>query len=255
MNTKLRLAIFGIIAGTSMMAATSANADHADQAGCSLVSRHNFVDAANLAAHQTDTFGFGLPMWATLVDTSGKVCQVYSTAHGVANTGATAGNHAWLGSRVISAQKANGANAFSLNNLSLPSGAVYIAILPGGSLYGLQASNPVDASRSYDGQPADYGTSKDPLVGKRVGGINYFGGGVALYSGGVKVGAVGSSGDTSCRDHAFAYHLRNNLGLDDGIPNAGGDDRLKLVSPQTALFQQPPCGVNDPTNVADGIDL
>ncbi len=76
--------------------------------------------------------------------------------------------------------------------------------------------------------------------------MNVFGGGVALYnSGGVKVGAVGASGDTSCRDHAFAFHLRANLGLD----NAPNNDRLTLVdSPPDALFEHPACGVGDPVN-------
>ena len=31
------------------------------------------------------------------------------------------------------------------------------------------------------GQPAPWGTAQDPLVGNRAGGINVFGGGLALY--------------------------------------------------------------------------
>jgi hypothetical protein len=62
----------------------------------------------------------------------------------------------WLGSRVISAQKANTANDFSLSNgatlstglfpsgLALSTANLYSAVQPGGSLYGLQHSNPVD---------------------------------------------------------------------------------------------------------------
>ena len=41
-----------------------------------------------------------------------------------------------------------------------------------------------------------------------------FGGGLAAYKGGVKVGAVGVSGDTSCTDHMVAWRTRNTLGLD-----------------------------------------
>jgi hypothetical protein len=37
------------------------------------------------------------------------------------------------------------------------------------------ASNPVDATQAYEGKAADFGTSKDPLVGIRIGGINVFG--------------------------------------------------------------------------------
>ena len=242
MNTKLRLAIFGIITGASMMAATSANA------ACSAVTYSAFTAAANLAATQTDGFGFGLPMWASMVDETGLVCHVYSTDSGVANTGALAGNIAWLGSRMISAQKANTANAFSLNGLAISSGAIYAAVVPGGSLYGLQASNPVDASKAYGGSPNTNGTSADFMKNKRLGGINVFGGGVALYSGGVKVGAIGASGDTSCRDHAFAYRMRIALGMDGSPPGPINDDGLVLTpSEPSALFQQPECGVADPT--------
>lgn len=236
MNKKLCLAILGMMTGTTLMAATSANA------ACSDVSRAAFVAAANAAAVETDAFGFGLPMWATMVDETGKICQVYSTDSGTANTGTLAGNKAWLGSRVISAQKANTANAFSLNALAISTGAVYVAVLPGGSLYGLQHSNPVDASVAYGGNPANNGTATDFLDSKRIGGVNVFGGGVALYKGGVKVGGLGASGDTSCRDHTFAWRMRVALGLD-GTPNS---DALALVATPTALFQQPLCGVNDP---------
>ena len=53
------------------------------------------------------------------------------------------------------------------------------------------------------------------MVGQKIGGVNVFGGGLALYkSNGVKVGAVGVSGDHSCTDHFVAWHVRNNLGLD-----------------------------------------
>lgn len=244
MNKQLKLAVMAAVAGASIMVATGANA------ACSAVSRTAFEDAADLAATQTDAFGFGLPMWATMVDESGKVCHVYSTDSGSANTGAAAGNSAWLGSRVISAQKANTANAFSINGLSIPSGAVYVAVQPGGSLYGLQHSNPVDASKAYGGSPNTVGTNADFLKNKRVGGVNVFGGGVALYnSGGVKVGAIGASGDTSCRDHAFAYRMRANLGLD----NTTNDDTLLLTAVPANLFEHPLCGVSDPTSAADGI--
>lgn len=50
--------------------------------------------------------GLGNDMWATLVDRDGIVCAI-------AFTGADRGDQ-WPGSRVISAQKANTANAFSL---------------------------------------------------------------------------------------------------------------------------------------------
>src|SRR5262245_42253421 len=54
----------------------------------------------------TTNGGFGLNMWGTIVDRDGYVCLV-------AFTGGDRGAQ-WPGSRVISAQKANTANAFSL---------------------------------------------------------------------------------------------------------------------------------------------
>jgi Haem-degrading len=54
------------------------------------------------------------------------------------------------------------------------------------------------------------------MVGRKIGGVNVFGGGLALYATTAEtlVGAVGVSGDTSCADHNIAWRVRNNLGLD-----------------------------------------
>jgi hypothetical protein len=177
--------------------------------------------------------GLGFNMWGTLVANDGTVCAV-----------AFSGNHytdQWLGSRVISAQKANTANDFSLgygshiptgslfpNGLALSTANLYSAVQPGGTLYGLQHSNPVDPEVAYQGNAQSYGTSSDPLVGQRVGGVNVFGGGLVLLSkGGVNVGGVGVSGDTSCTDHMVAWRVRNSLNLDHfggtpGAPLVGG---------------------------------
>src|SRR4029077_8970159 len=88
----------------------------------------------------------------------------------------------WPGSRVISAQKANTANAFSLPHLSLSTANLYSAVQPGGSLFGLQLSNPVDTNVAYGGKASNYGRGNDPMVGGKIGGINVFGGGLALYN-------------------------------------------------------------------------
>jgi len=204
-----------------------------------------FTSSVEAAYDATLTTGFGLGMWATLMDTSGKVCLVYSVdgGAGTANGGADAGNTAWLGSRVISMQKASTANFFSLDELSIPTGAISATVYPGGSLYGLQHSNPVDAGIVYRGSANTYGTNADPMKNKRPGGVNVFGGGIALYSAGTKVGAIGVSGDTSCRDAAMAFNLRMQLGLDDGVPNV---DTLYLDTDVSTLFEQPACGVSDP---------
>ena len=155
-------------------------------------------------------------MWGVIVGDDGTVCQV-------AFTGDDALQSQWLASRVIAAQKANTANSLSLglNNtganagLALSTANLWAAVQPGGSLYGLQFSNPVDTSVAYRGNSRDFGRKNDPMVGRRIGGINVFGGGLALYdAAGTRVGAVGVSGDTSCRDHMVAWETRHNLGLD-----------------------------------------
>jgi uncharacterized protein GlcG (DUF336 family) len=197
MKTKLMIGLSGLV---SLALAQNA------MATCGDVSRAQLTAAVNAAA-AASTGGYGLNMWATLVDETGKVCHVVTNGA----TGTFAGNSEWLGSRVISAQKAFTANAFSLDGYAISTANLYSAVQPGGSLYGLQHSNPVDASEAYDGSPSQYGTNNDPLKGDRVGGVNVFGGGLAIYKGGVKVGAIGVSGDTSCRDHAFAWQVRTAL--------------------------------------------
>jgi hypothetical protein len=69
--------------------------------------------------------------------------------------------------RVISAQKANTENAFSLPGLALSTANLYNAVQPGGTLFGLQASNPVDTAAAYKGPSTKYGLPSDPLVGKK----------------------------------------------------------------------------------------
>jgi uncharacterized protein GlcG (DUF336 family) len=150
--------------------------------------------------------GLDLNMWVTLVDRDGTVCQVAFSG--------SAYDDQWLGSRVISAQKANTANAFSLDALALSTANLYSAVQPGGSLFGLQESNPVNAEVAYAGEAKDFGTPGDPLVGKRIGGVNVFGGGLALYDESGVIGAIGVSGDTSCADHNVAWRVRTALKLD-----------------------------------------
>jgi hypothetical protein len=66
------------------------------------------------------------------------------------------------------------------------------------------------------------------LVGQRVGGINVFGGGLVLYQGGVRVGGLGVSGDTSCTDHMVAWRTRHALTLDQ-FGAVGSTDALTVT--------------------------
>ncbi|WP_024955698.1 GlcG/HbpS family heme-binding protein [Sulfurospirillum arcachonense] len=151
--------------------------------------------------------GFGLNMWATIVDRDGVVKVVTFS-------GKDRGDQ-WPGSRAIAAQKANTANAFSLPGLALSTANLFSATQPGGSLFGLQFSNPVDTKVAYGGSSEKIGTKNDPMVGKKIGGVNVFGGGLALYTKkGKLIGALGVSGDSSCADHNIAWKLRSALKLD-----------------------------------------
>jgi len=198
--------------------------------GCSGLPDYAALKAALATATSAETSGLNNQMWGTIVDRDGVVCAV---AFSGVNRGAQ-----WPGSRVISAQKANTANAFSLDATSSDSGSgqasglvlstanLYSAVQPGGSLFGLQESNPVDVSVAYKSPSSNYGTASDPMVGYKIGGVNVFGGGLALYGPGrVLVGAVGVSGDTSCADHDIAWRVRRALNLDHlaGVGGVSGD--------------------------------
>jgi uncharacterized protein GlcG (DUF336 family) len=183
---------------------------------CKLLPTHSQLQAALTLAQQQTNGGFGLNMWGTVVNRDGVVCAV-------AFTGTNRGSQ-WPGSRVISAQKANTANAFSLPNLSLSTANLYSAVQPGGSLFGLQASNPVDTAVAYRGDPNNYGQANDPMVGGRIGGVNVFGGGLALYNAqGQLIGAIGVSGDSSCADHNISWRTRHTLNLDFVPAGVSGD--------------------------------
>ncbi len=200
-------------------------ADNDSQSACRQLPSHSALRAALIAARKQANGGFNLDMWGTIVDRDGFVCAV-------AFTGNDRGDQ-WPGSRVISAQKANTANAFSLPALALSTANVYSAVQPGGSLYGLQHSNPVNTDVAYRGDPKNYGQEDDPMVGGRIGGVNVFGGGLALYNAQKQlIGAVGVSGDSSCADHNIAWRTRHKLNLDYVPAGVSGD----LTRPDNIVY-------------------
>ncbi len=236
-----------------------------------LPSHHDLTDALKDSVFPTsgnDNGGFNLNMWATVVNRDGIVCVV-------TRSGDDRGDQ-WPGSRVISAQKANTANSFSLPltapipGLALSTANLWAATQPGGSLFGLQFSNPVDTAVAYGGpnhsggNARRYGKRNDPLVGKFIGGVNVFGGGLALYDAyGTLLGAVGVSGDSSCADHNIAWRVRDQLGLDfvvAGVGTPGDNIIFDLVddaggNPESPSgFGHPTCGVGT-DDVADNVAI
>jgi uncharacterized protein GlcG (DUF336 family) len=172
-------------------------------------------------------------MWSAIVDRQGNLCSVI-------NTNQTNGD-AWPGSREIAIAKAETANDFSNSALALSTANLYAPTQPGGSLYGLNNSNPFNPA--FREAPA---AVRDP------GGIITFGGGVALYGPGGKVlGGLGVSGDTSCADHAIAYRMRHAAGFDHipgGVAPGSTDNIIYAPAGKAPTgFEQPHCGASDIT--------
>jgi uncharacterized protein GlcG (DUF336 family) len=245
------------VALASLAVAASATVASAASSECSGLPSQAALKTALIAAVAVETSGLDFNMWATIVNRDGVVCAI-------AFSGADRQSQ-WPGSRVISAQKANTANAFSLsspatglifpNGLALSTANLYSAVQPGGSLFGLQLSNPVDTGVAYKGPASHYGDTSDPMVGERIGGVNVFGGGLALYDAGKSVvGGLGVSGDTSCADHMIAWRTRHSLGLDhlSGIGGVSGDP----ARPDNIIYDivggVSPSGFGHPTCIRTG---
>ena len=169
-------------------------------------------------------------MWSAIVDRLGVLCSVISTAS------VTSRQDPWPGSREIAIAKASTANDFSNTALALSTANLYASTQPGGSLWGLNQSNP------FNPQFLPEGTG----IGEVPGGIITFGGGVALYaSSGQVIGGLGVSGDSSCADAAIAYRMR----LFAGLNNTPNDDNIVYADAGTSPtgFEQPHCFPQDLT--------
>ena len=158
-------------------------------------------------------------MWSAIVDRQGKLCSVTDS-----------NNDPWPGSRAIAIAKASTANDFSNSALALSTANIYGPTQPGGSLYGLNNSNPFNPIFQTQGTG----------VGFVPGGIITFGGGVALYQSGRVIGGLGVSGDTSCADHAIAYRMRRLASLD-GTPNNDNISYFPTAAIDPSQFKQPHC--------------
>jgi uncharacterized protein GlcG (DUF336 family) len=256
MMTKRNLARVALCAGVSTCALFAFDSG---PSACKGLPSQAALRAALVAARNQKNGGFNLDMWATVVNRDGVVCAV-------AFTGNDRGDQ-WPGSRVISAQKANTANAFSLPHLALSTANLYSAVQPGGSLYGLQHSNPVDTGVAYGGNPANNGQPNDPMVGGRIGGVNVFGGGLALYDSNHNLlGGLGVSGDSSCADHNIAWRTRHALLLDYVPAGVSGDSKrpdnivYDIMTPSgfpagvsSSGWGHPTCSP-DATSIAGGLD-
>jgi uncharacterized protein GlcG (DUF336 family) len=234
-ETKMKLIIAAAV--IALIGFTSSRS----QASCADLPGHEALKKALTTARQDKNGGLNHDMWGVLVDRAGTVCNV-------AYTGAQVDSQ-WPGSRMIAAEKANTANAFSLQGYALSSANLYAGAQPGGFLFEIGLSNPVNQAVAYKGDPSTFGSAKDPWVGERLGGVILFGGGLALYNDkGVLLGALGVSGDTSCADHNIAWRARHALNLD-FVPNGptkAKDDNviydIGITRKSKSGFGQPKCG-------------
>lgn len=252
MSTTMQVLIFlTALAGTSLSTSALASTcrdlpDHAELRRVLLeVDRVDVNDPAGSGGLEI------LRVWATLVDTSGRVCAVASTEEGD-----DLSVSAELAHRIFSAHKANTATAFSNLRFGTASGQLYTQALPGGTLYGATLPFLINLSA---GDERKFGTAQDPMVGKRVGGFSALAGGLALYnSDKVKVGAIGVSGQSRCTDHLIAWKVRNklangafvNTNVPSGFSPTGTDALVLDVTPDPTGSGGPghsPSGLGHPT--------
>jgi uncharacterized protein GlcG (DUF336 family) len=135
--------------------------------------------------------------------------------------------------RGIAKAKAYTANAFSSDTTPMSTARLYTMSLPGHSLWGAGAGNPLN--------PLCLNAADDAGgVGKVCGGTITFGGGVPLYKGNTRVGGLGLSGDTPCADHEIAKRIRSAAGLDPAN-GPGADDIMYSSVDGPSVFTHPLC--------------
>jgi uncharacterized protein GlcG (DUF336 family) len=168
----------------------------------------------------------GVRMWAAVVNRDGEFCA--------AATSTADPSQVWPGSQAIAKAKAYTANAFSLDDGPLSTAQLYTLTQPGHSLWSLGQSNLFESK--FLAPPSGHGGGKEQIAG----GLIFFGGGVALYSGGTIIGGLGISGDTSCTDHEIAKRVRDLASLN---PSGGAtaDDISYSSTDGASVFTHPLC--------------
>jgi uncharacterized protein GlcG (DUF336 family) len=229
-----------ILAIVSGLAPCKASAQSAQKCPVSFDQLKKALKAAVKPGGGPSNGGFDNNEWAAVVLRDGTICALTFSGDKATDQ--------WPGSRAIAAEKANTANALSLNSAALSTANLWAPSQSGGSLFGLQASNPPSQNVLYNGVAADFGTENDPMTNKQLGGVIVFGGGLALYDGSGVIGGLGVSGDTSCADHNVAWRMRQALGLDKvpmGVSPDKKDQIIYDVGPDgksASGYGHPTCG-------------
>jgi len=216
-----------------------------------------------------DSGGSGHLPWLVEMDATGTVCAVVSYLSSESGADVTT-NMSGIGHRILAAHKANTSAMFSHDAIALSSANFYALTLPGGQMYGMNfPSSPLDVLNGRD--PKTWGTVKDPMIGKKVGGFTVMAGGLPLYSTDKhKVGAIGISGSTFCSAHTIAWKIRERLAdgafavknVPGGVANGYKNDALiqdlsATNAPGTSFsspsgFGHPVCSGNPPDATDEG---
>ena len=252
-KTLLSTLFVGVAFSGSVFASTCAELPKAAELKSTLTS---------IATGPVANSGMGMPVWLSLVDTAGTVCAiVHSLPDDVDVT-----TELSMGHRIYSIHKANTSNAFSHSKISIATATLFTATQPGGALSSDAALN--SPLSIFNGNTKTFGTTKDPLIGKRVGGITGLGGGLALFdSNKKKVGAIGVSGDTLCTDHVIAWKVREALkdgaytvaNVPFGVSSTHQDQMVQDITESPyggaglskGTYGHPQC-TNNPTDATDG---
>ncbi len=248
---KRALILVAAVSSFLVLATGATVADESDGRACSHLPGHAELTTVLKSVAGFGNAGVGNDVWAAIVNQDGIVCAV---------TFSGPDRHAqWEIARLVSAQKAHTSNLLSLSagdggfllaGIGTSTANLWAGAQPGGSLYGIQWTHPVATNAAYRGNPADYGSPNDPMVGRRIGGIVVIGGGLPLYdTKGVRIGGLGLGGDTACSDHIQAWKVRDALGLDNvpfGLSPTNDDNIIFDIVDDVGGNPESPSGFGHP---------
>jgi hypothetical protein len=179
-----------------------------DGAACSALPSQSQLRTALIAAKNASNGGFNLDMWGTIVNRDGIVCAVAFTGTGPWRP--VARQPRYFGTEGKHRELVQPPRPCPFDREPLGGGPAWrLALRASGKQPRGLSVWPTAVNSSNLGQ------HNDPMVGGKIGGVNVFGGGLALYDNKHNlIGGIGVSGDTSCADHNIAWRTRNNLGLD-----------------------------------------
>lgn len=186
--------------------------------------------------------GAGLNLWAVITDSDGVVKTVAFSGKKRKSQRSIA--------RSIATAKASTVSGLSLDNIAVSSSHIFGAAQPNNLFQSILNAHPL-SDAAYHGPVKFFGTRRDPMIGKVIGGTTTLAGGLALYNeSGELIGGLGIAGEVHpCADHNAAWIMRDALKLDNLTANIGpsitGDDNiihdLDNEGNSTSGFGSPEC--------------